>query len=168
MKKLAFFAVAAALAGCTPKLEITQPSTTAGIRADVDRARITSYRTTEIRTMTNRDGASVEVGGLSCTLSSTEVSASVITPARVDLPRFVQSGEFEDRGRPAQMQVRCEGDDLRGAETVFAQDKQVATATNAGIAGAILTTAVTAAVASSTPWKFPEVVSVTVMKERIN
>lgn len=161
-KKRAFFVAALAVSGCAAKMDMTAPDVTAGIRDGVDRDRLTSYRPMEVRTYTTQDGQSVEVGGLSCVLSSDEVTAAVVTPARVNLPRFVQSGNFDDRGRPAQLQVRCQGGDFEGAETVFALDKQVGTATNAGIGGAILTTVVTAAVASSTPWQFPPETRVTV------
>ncbi|MFQ1702863.1 hypothetical protein ACJ5NV_19975 [Loktanella agnita] len=162
MKSLTCIAGIIALSACTPPLEITQPNATAGVVSTVDRARITSYRTTEIRTYTMQDDAQVEVGNQVCSLRSEEVAAQVITPIRVDIPRFVQSGNFENRGRPMPLQISCEGNGLQGAETVFAQDKQVSTATNAGIGGAILSTVVSAAVASSTPWRFPEAVKVTV------
>lgn len=161
MKKFVLVAGAVALSACAAPMEITQPNATAGVVETVDRSRITSYRTTEIRTFVIEDGQQVEVGNKSCAIRSSEVAAQVITPVRVDLPRFVQSGDFAERGRPAPLQVRCEGSGLSGADTVFAEDKQIGTATNAGIGGAILTTMVTAAVASSTPWRFPETVRVT-------
>ena len=153
------------ISACTPPMEITQANATAGVVESVDRSRITSYRTTEVRTFVIEDGKEVEVGNKSCAIQSAEVAAQVITPVRVDLPRFVQSGDYAERGRPAPLQVRCEGSGLRGAETVFAEDKQVSTATNAGVGGAILTTVVTAAMASTTPWRFPEVVRVTLRPE---
>ncbi len=165
MKTLIFVTAALALAACTQPLEITQPTATAGVVETIDRSRITSYRTTEIRTFVSQDGDLVEVGNKSCTIRSDEVVGQVITPVRVDLPGFVQSGAFPERGRPGPLQVRCEGNGFSGAETVFAEDKQVSTATNAGVAGAILTTVVTATVASATPWRFPLAINVTLRPE---
>jgi hypothetical protein len=162
MRRLTYIVGAIALSACTQQLEITQPNVNAGLLPGVDPARFTSYRTTEIRTYTQQGGNQVEIRNQVCALRSDEVAARVITPVRVDLPRFVQSGSFDNRGRPSPLQISCEADGLQGAETVFAQDKEITTATGAGMGGAILTTVVSGAVASSTPWRFPETVGVTV------
>ncbi|MEL7107575.1 MAG: hypothetical protein AAGM21_16765 [Pseudomonadota bacterium] len=166
MRIAASIIAAMAVAGCTPPLDITRPDVTARVQDAVPRERITSYRPMEVRTFTSSNGRQVELAGLSCALRSDDLTADVITPARVEMPRFVQSGQFFDRGRPAQLQVRCQGFGYEGAETVFALDKEVATATNAGVAGAVLTTVVTAAMASSTPWEFPPVSRVTVRADQ--
>ena len=162
MKNCIWLVAATIVAGCTPPLEITRADVTARVLDTVPRERVTSYRPMEVRAFTINNGRQTELAGLQCALRSEEVAADVVTPARVEMPRFVQSGQFFARGRPAQLQIRCEGFGYEGAETVFAQDKDVSTATNAGVGGAILTTVVSAAVASSTPWEFPPVSRVTV------
>ncbi|WP_341367205.1 hypothetical protein [Yoonia sp. BS5-3] len=165
MKKLTMIAAALLVTGCTSPIEITGEDVTARIRDGVNRDRLTSYRPMEVRSFVTQNGQQIELAGLPCELTSDEITANIVTPARVNLPRFVQSGEYEDRGRPGQMQIRCEGGGYEGAETIFAQDKQVGTATNAGIGGAILTTVVTAAIASSTPWQYPPATRVPVRAE---
>lgn len=160
MRKFAIIAFASVIAGCTPPMEVTQPKVTAGIISTVDRQRLSSNTDMTVRAYDARGDKPTELRGVPCTLRSEQISVDVTTPVTIAIPRFVQSGRFEQRGRPAQLLVSCEANGMRGAASVNAEDKQVSTATNAGIAGAILTTAVSAAMASSTPWKFPAMVTV--------
>jgi hypothetical protein len=163
MRNIIMFASLCALSACaTPRLEIVQPPVSAGVIQGVSTQRIANSTQMTVRTLTVQDGETVEVSGLSCNLRSDELSANFTSPAYVNVPRFVQSARFANRGRPTPLLIRCEGGELTGVVSVDGEDKRIGTATNAGIGGAILTTLVTAAVASSTPWKFPENVNVTV------
>jgi hypothetical protein len=163
MKSLFLLPVLGVLAACaTPGIEIDQPPVSAGVIQGVPAERIADATQVTVRTLTMRDGESVEVSGLSCEMRSDEIYANFTSPAYVNVPRFVQSGRFENRGRPAPLSIRCEGDGMSGVGYMHGQDKQISTATNAGFGGAVLTTLVTAAVATSTPWKFPAFLNVTV------
>ena len=160
MRNFALIVFVSAAAGCTPPMEVTQPKVTAGIVSTVDRQRLSSYTDMTVRAYNARGEKPAELRGVPCTVRSEQISVDVTTPVTIALPRFVQSGRFDQRGRPAQLLVSCEANGMRGAASVDAEDKQVSTATNAGLAGAILTTAVTAAMAGTTPWKFPAAVNV--------
>lgn len=163
MKILALVPVALLLGACgTPRMDITQPAASAGVIQGVSSERVADATRMTVRTFTMREGESVEVSGLACQMRSEELFTTFSSPSYVNVPRFVQSPRFENRGRPTPLLIRCEGDGLSGAVSVDGENKQVSTATNAGIGGAILTTMVTAAVASSTPWKFPDTVDVPV------
>jgi hypothetical protein len=163
MRNFALLASMCALSACAaPRMEIVQPPVSAGVIQGVSSQRIADAKQVTVRTLTVQEGETVEVSGLSCEMRSDEVYANFTSPAYVNVPRFVQSARFDNRGRPTPLLIRCEGDGLTGVVSVDGEDKQIGTATNAGIGGAILTTLVTAAVASSTPWKFPDQVNVTV------
>ena len=96
-------------------------------------------------------------------LQSEDLSGKVVTPARIVLPLFIQSPSLKDRGRPSPLRVECKHDGMTGVESFNAVDKGTGVATNAGIAGAILTAVVSGAIASSTPWEFHGAMSVTLV-----
>lgn len=105
-----------------------------------------------------------EIRGATCTVVSDILRAKVVTPQEVILPAFKQRGRFENRGVPPSLLITCEAGKASGKALVPAQEKEIATATGAGIVGALVTVAVTSAVASSTPWVFPPLATV-VLKE---
>lgn len=166
MKKAGLIAVcasAALLAGCatvTPPIKITEPPVAASRKAALAEDRMAGTSNVTVRSFTmakNKDGKDVRVefAGAVCSLDSSEIRAKFVTPANVVVPTFRQRAAFENRGRPSDLRLLCKANGQTIITTHFANNKEVSTATNAGIGGAILTTIVTAAVASSTPWKYP-------------
>lgn len=162
MKTRAFLALPILLAACTPAMEITQAPVNVGVFSTVSPERVANRTKMTVRTYAQQNGSAVEVGAMNCVARSDELTAEFQSPAELMIPRFVQSGRFDSRGRPSPLLVRCEGGGMSGANSITAQDKELATATNAGIAGAILTTVVSAAMASTTPWQFPPATQVNV------
>ena len=162
MRSFVILCGALMLGACAEQIEITEPPVAVGVIQGVSNERIANSTEMTVRTFTSVDGERAEVGGLACTLRSDELSAQFNSPASVFVPRFVQSNRFENRGRPTPLLIRCEGNGLSGVVSQDAESKQISTATNAGIAGAILTTAISAAAANSTPWKFADRVDLAV------
>lgn len=150
------------LAGCVSPLEVTQPPVQATLRPGVSTDRIAGSVTTTVRSTTGHDKDQREFAGAVCTLQSDEITARFTTPAKVILPKFRQRAEFPNRGRPTEARIQCTAQGKTGIESYAAADKQLQTATNAGIAGAILTTAVSGAIAASAPWNYPLSMSVQV------
>lgn len=140
----------------TPALPITSEPQTARVVSTFPQERLRPSTVMTVRTYDERGAQRTEVGGLTCELSSDEIAGTVVTPGQIAVPSFDQSGSYANRGRPDQILVSCEGGGLSGNTTVVAQDKELVTATNVGLAGAILSTAISAAVAANTAWKLPE------------
>jgi len=147
--------------------EITQPPVSAAMTSAAGPERLApntskmAVRAFKRRT-DGKPGVGDEILGAKCTLVSDELRATVITPQEVILPRFKQRKEFANRGVPGSIVVKCQAGPEQGQVLVTAQEKQVSTAIGGGLIGAVLTTAVTAAAASATPWAYPSAVSVVV------
>ena len=152
-----------ALAACVPVAKVEQPPVTVGYAKGFNTGRVASQQTVTLRTFSGEGKDKKEVLGASCMLQSEELSGKAVTPAHLVVPRLVQSPRLKDRGRPTPLRAECKHDGMTGVESFNATDKRVGTATNAGIAGAILTTVVTAAIASSTPWEYPGALHVTLV-----
>lgn len=162
-----FGACLAMLSGCMQLAEITQLPVSAGLTGKAGPERLAQNMSKmAVRAFKPRadgkPGVGDEILGAKCTLVSDELRATVITPQEVILPRFKQRKEFANRGVPGSIVVKCNAGSDEGQVLVTAQEKQVSTAIGAGLIGAVLTTAVTAAAANSTPWSFPPSVSVVV------
>jgi hypothetical protein len=157
--------VLASLAACSePLAEITSDPVTAQINSSVPSERI-ARGTSELTVrafgvpIEEKDQRGPEVIGAQCTLESDELKASAITPQVVILPKFVQKKEFENRGVPGALAIRCKSGNLSGSGFVTASEKSatgVYSSGAGGLATLIISTAVTAAVASSTPWSYPK------------
>ncbi len=164
--------VLVSLAACSePLIEVTSAPVKARIDSSVPQERIakgTSELT--VRAFTPPEGNDVrgpEVVGATCSLQSDELSATAITPQVVILPKFVQKKEFESRGVPGALAIRCTSEQGDGTALVTASEKNatgVYANSGGGLATLIITTAVTAAVASSTPWSYPPNAHVTVVE----
>jgi len=102
----------------------------------------------------------VELVGAACDLRSDELAASIVTPQEVIVPDFKQRKELDNRGVPSALVVTCSKDGKRGVTQVTAQAKELATAYNAGLAAAVLTTLASAAINSGTPWVYQPAVGV--------
>jgi hypothetical protein len=167
MKKYVAMVVAAGLvSGCVQPMEITSEPVRATVVPSVPKDRLTKNTSQmEVRAFkATEDGKTVEVAGAVCELVSDELRARVVTPQVVILPTFKQRESFPNKGVPGSLAVTCKGGNMTGQAIVTANEKQVATATGGGIAAAVITLAITAAVANSTPWQFPFAANVT-MKE---
>ncbi|GAA6187086.1 hypothetical protein [Litorivita sp. NS0012-18] len=84
-----------------------------------------------------------------------------MTPQVVVLPKFKQRAGLDNRGLPSSLIVTCKADKLSGAASVSWQEKAIGTTVGGGLAAALITVAVSAAVASSVPWAYPADVKVT-------
>ena len=150
------------LAGCVTPLAVTEPPVQATLRPGVSTDRIAGTLATTVRSTTGHDKDKREFAGAVCTLESDELTARFTTPAKVILPKFRQRAEFPNRGRPTEARILCTVQGKTGIESYAAADKQLTTTTNAGIAGAILSTALSGAIAASAPWHYPLSMSVQV------
>lgn len=101
-----------------------------------------------------------EVLGAKCSLASDELRATVVTPQVVIAPNFKQRANFPNRGVPGSLDVRCTAGQAKGKALLRALEKQLAVATDRGIAGLIVTAAVSTALATSTPWTYPAAANV--------
>ncbi len=158
MKKTLSLLGLLALAGCMQTAEITRAPAQANLLASVPAERI-AENTSKITIRAFRPGEKPntrgeEIIGAKCTLVSDELRAEIITPQEVVVPKFKQNKAFANRGVPGSIVVRCSGGGATGQTIVTANEKQAATTVGAGAGAAILTTLVTAAVASSTPWTY--------------
>jgi hypothetical protein len=160
LKKTALGALLASalLAGCTQE-QITTAPAKASYVAGFNQQRVAGSAETVVRTYQMIDGKRTEVVGAKCSATSDEVRASFATPSKVVLPTFVQRKEYAERGRPSYLRVECTLNGKIAVVSVPAANKEVSTATNAGIGGAILTAVVTGAMAASTPWRYPGLIT---------
>ncbi len=152
-----------ALAACVPVAKIEQPPVTIGYAKGFNTGRVASQKTITLRSYAGEGRDKKEVLGATCVLQSEELSGKVVTPSQIVLPLFIQSPSLKDRGRPTPLRVECKHDGMTGVESYNAVEKTTGVATNAGIAGAILTAVVSGAIASSTPWEFPGGMDVTLV-----
>ncbi len=143
------------LSACVPTLDVTSPVQQAGYLAGFDQNRVARSRVVTVRSYSGSDADRVEFAGAQCEMLSNEIVARFVTPAEIMVPAFVQNKELAQRGRPSNLRIVCTANGNTGVETFTAEDKEISTATNAGLAGAILTSLVTGAIASSTPWSYP-------------
>ena len=158
--------VALLLTGCTAidYVPITAAPTTAGVVSTVNKDRLTGKtERIAVRAVTKgADGKLKEVTGATCRLVSDELRAEVVTPQEVIVPTFKQRIEFKDRGLPSALVVDCTAGKQTGRGMLVAAQKEATMATGAGLAGALISIAVTSAIASATPWAFPNAISVEV------
>ena len=155
IKGSAAFCTVLGLSACEPAIEVTAPEVQAGYLAGFSQDRVAKSRIVTIRSFTGRNSERAEFAGAECVMLSGEITAQFVTPAKVIVPAFVQKRDLPHRGRPSNLRITCSANGHTGVETYPAADKTVSTATNAGIAGAILTSLVSGAIASSTPWSYP-------------
>ncbi|MFY0681642.1 MAG: hypothetical protein JXR13_13800 [Thalassovita sp.] len=159
MKKLVLAATAAlSLAGCAQPAAITRAPAAAALTGHVSKDKLAKgTRDTFVRayTVDAQTGKRTEVVGATCELRSDELAARVITPQAVVLPKFKQSKDYEDRGKPSDLVVTCSDEGLKGTTAVAAEDKSASTATGGGIAAALIVAAVSVAAARSEPWDYP-------------
>ncbi len=148
------------VAACATPLKITEPPTKASHKSALTEERISGDNTIVVRAYTGTGKERVEVAGALCKLDSLEVYASITTPAKVIMPTFRQRKGFANRGRPSDLQVICKYNGETGIQSFVAKEKEITTATNAGLAGAIFTTVISGAIASLTPWAYPEAISI--------
>lgn len=157
-KHLTIVAAAFALTACVPAAEITTPTQRVATK-NLPTERIARFDDATLRTYVEANGKRTEVVGATCKLTSDTITAQVVTPARLLIPAFVQRANLPNRGRPSPLRIECRKDKLLSIVSLNAQEKTVSTATNAGIAGAILTSVVSAAIASRQPWSYPTLLS---------
>jgi hypothetical protein len=167
--KHSFFIILAALAvsACaTPPLPIERaPASVSLLRgAPMDRIRETTSDTTirAFAAVQDADGqrTRVEIDGAQCTLESDHLRARVVTPQRVSLPRYDQNRNFENRGVPPTILVRCSHNGQSGNGLIAAEPGQIV-ASNSGIAIVdLMVLAGSAAAASSADWRYASDVEV--------
>lgn len=151
------------LAACQPVAEITQEPSNAYLTKASAEQRLTGG-TSKVTVRAYREGADgkrgEEIIGAKCKLVSDDLAADAVTPQEVIVPRFKQRAEFEDRGVPSALVVSCKYGDLSGVSQVTAVPKSTTVMTGAGIAGALVSIAASAALATSTPWIYEGAVAV--------
>jgi|GEM_PF-3012408 hypothetical protein len=150
------------LGACVQPIEVTQAPIKADYKPGFSVDRVAGESAVTVRSFTGAEKERKEFSGAACVLESDEIRASFTTPAEIIVPKFRQRKEFASRGRPTSARVVCKAAGSTGIASFDATDKQVQTATNAGVGGAILTAVVSGAIADSTPWKYPGIMSVTV------
>lgn len=154
----AFFLSLVALAACVPVeyAKITAPAQPLSVLASVNKDRLTGKtQEIEIRTVTKgADGKLKEVTGAKCRLTSDDLRGEVVTPQKVVVPTFKQRAEFADRGLPSGLVADCTAGKLMGRAVSIATEKQGGVVTGGGVGLAIVSIAVSAAVATSTPWNW--------------
>jgi len=152
-----------ALSGCVKPLPVAEEPVIGGVKSSVAQERLGNGTSpTLIRAYIVNDAGQREEVNAQCRLESAEVLANAASPSRVLLAKFAQRAEFENRGRPSDLSVTCEYNGQTGVTVTPASGKSAATAINAGLAAAIITTVVTSAVASATPWVYPDTVHVNI------
>lgn len=155
------------LAACAvPKMPIESETVPARFMGGFTQERVAGSMVMTVRTFVVAEGSRQEVAGAACKMESEELSAEFVSPANILVPTFVQRRQLAERGRPSSLRVACTTDVAQGVTTIVGVDKEVSTATNAGIAGAILTTVVSAAMANSTPWRYGSAVDVTLLPKQ--
>ena len=171
MKRLTLLiAVALFNAGCVKPLTPTKPPVSASLSSSNMQERLAKpHSNTIVRaflpTAEGDKKVAKEVAGAECTLRSDEISAQVTTPQAVVLPSFKQKAAFENRGVPGAIVVDCEYQGRTGRSLLTVQEKKVAVVQGAGIAGMLIGAAVSSAVASTTPWAYPDEAHVTLVQQ---
>ncbi|MCF2870779.1 hypothetical protein L0664_06845 [Octadecabacter sp. G9-8] len=149
------------LAACgSPSIPIESAPVAARYAQDFNQDRVAGAGEIVVRTYIGEGRTRQEVAGAECRMESDAFSADFVSPVKVRVPTFVQRRQLEARGRPDSLRIACTTGEAQGIVTITAEDKEISTATNAGVAGAILTTVVSGALAGSTPWRYASSVSV--------
>ncbi|KPN62136.1 hypothetical protein AKJ29_07640 [Aliiroseovarius crassostreae] len=144
-----------ALAACQSPMEITSEPVNAGFKTSAGQERLAHGTSiVEVRSYNLVDDKPVEFAGASCVVESDELFAKVITPAKLVVPSFKQRKALENRGAPSALIATCSANGKTAVAQTVANQKQASVATGAGLAGALITAAVTTAIASSTPWRY--------------
>lgn len=154
-KKLCITTSIIILAACQAPMEITKPPVPAGVKSSVSQNRLSTGKSTvEVRSYRIVDDKPVEFAGASCAVESDELYAKVITPAKLSVPTFKQRSAFENRGAPSALIANCSANGKTAVAQITANQKQAAVGTGAGIAGILVSAAVTSVVAASSPWRY--------------
>jgi hypothetical protein len=159
MKKALFGLTALVLvAGCQEYAKITSAPANARVvstEAQEQLADGTSMVTIRTFLPGESDGKiGAELPGIECEARSDELSARVITPQQIVVPKFKQRAKFENRGVPSALVVTCATGDKMGKGQVTAIPKSTMVATGAGMAGVLVSVMASAALASATPWVY--------------
>lgn len=143
------------LAGCDSAIKIDQEPIPASYKRGFNMDRVSGSIDVTVRTFTRVDKDTREFAGAKCTAESDEISIVFTSPAKLRVPKFGQRKEFAHRGRPTPLRIVCKVGDKTGIASFTADDKTVQVATNAGVAGAIITAVASGAIASASPWHYP-------------
>lgn len=155
LKKIYPVAAIIALAACQSPMEIKSEPVNAGFKTSAGQERLANGTSVvEVRSYNLVDDKPVEFAGASCTVESDELFAKVITPAKLVVPSFKQRKQFENRGAPSALIATCSANGKTAVAQTVANQKKAGVATGAGLAGALITAAVTTAIASSSPWRY--------------
>jgi hypothetical protein len=151
-------------AACVPVdyAKITSPAKPMSVLGTADKTRLTGKtQEIEIRTVTKgADGKMKEVTGAACSLTSDELRGAVVTPQKAIAPTFKQRAEYADRGLPSGIVVDCKAGALKGRAINIASEKQGGVVTGGGLGVALVSIAVSAAIATSTPWDWQGITTV--------
>ena len=151
---------------CVPTiLEITEPP--AGVsfsqNAPMDRIRdkVTSTTIRTYQMVKDEDGEEtrVEVGGARCNLKSDHLSASVVTPQQVQLPKYDQIPKIQGRGVPPSILVSCSANGLNGQQLLAAKPGEILSGSGNLVVDLVLI-AGSAAAAATADWRFEPSVAV--------
>ncbi|MCP4181898.1 MAG: hypothetical protein GY761_01045 [Hyphomicrobiales bacterium] len=137
-------------------IQIESQPTIASYKEAFPTSRVAGKTVIIVRTNTGYQKEQQEVAGAKCTMESEEIYASFVSPAKITVPTFSQRSKFANRGRPSPLRVECHIDGKFGVNSLTANDKEVSVATNAGIAGAVVSLLVSGAIASATPWRYAQ------------
>lgn len=125
-KRILLLSAPLILGACMNHVEITSPPVSASIKnPSINSSRVTGYKKVSIRTFALKEGATLkdtggvpshsnseEVTGARCTLESAELSASFVSPAFVNLPKF--------KGKPTDLHISCTLAEQSGSTDVAA------------------------------------------------
>jgi len=73
-----------------------------------------------VRTYVESAGTKTEVAGAACTIQSRQTRGSIVSPQVALVPKFEQTAELPNRGKPDDLQVTCTYGDRSGSATVYA------------------------------------------------
>lgn len=104
----------------------------------------------------------VEIKGAKCSLTSDHISATIITPQKVAVPKYDQIAALGDRGVPPSILVSCRANDLSGSALLAAKPGTVTAGNSGNLVVDLVILAGTAAAAASVDWRFQPAVAVTV------
>ncbi|KAB7610399.1 hypothetical protein F9L33_13945 [Amylibacter sp. SFDW26] len=160
--------VALSLTGCVsqPPLAVKPEIAPAKLQANAPSNRVRDDKSTKTTVRAyktvkeeGKKDTQVEVAGAICTLQSDHLSAKVVTPQKVELPKYDQIAKLEDRGVPPSILVKCTAGNLKGQSLLTANPGKIISGSGNLIADLVLI-AGSAAAAATADWRYAENVAV--------
>lgn len=158
---------AVSLAACaTPPLEMTAAPQAVQLRADAPMSRIrtdgqtpTTVRAFQAVTAADGSVTRTEIAGATCSLTSDHFVGNIVTPQVVQLPKYNQDADLDNRGVPPSVVVNCTSGALKGQGLIAAKPGQIVSGSGNLVADIFLI-AGSAAIAAAADWRYVPAVNV--------